>query len=367
MADSSRQDWRDYVRQERMLLEPVLFTLGYTLDHAQPHVAGERFLMQAVTSTSGKKLILLAQDKDGNRAVVKATREAAGKKELRHERKCRNAIHLLPFAYQAFASPQERFFDEREDFLVSIQEYIDQESSFLARPLSEQFSYALAGFKAQEGAHAATYEQLKEVRNVFGSADTSDYLRFAASFQASIHASSETPEGLRSLADTLVQEVQAQSSYIAQYANFLTHTDFVPHNFRIRDGVLYLLDYASLRFGNKHEGWARFLNFMTLHNPELESAFLSYFAANRADEELVSLRVMRLYRLCEILWYYVRTLGESEGDLAKLNHARVAFWSDVARAQLSGVPLSPEIRASYQATRDALRSPEERERQKDLH
>lgn len=365
MESSSYEDCKKYVLQERSFLEPVLDGLGYTLDKVQPHLSGERFLMHAVTTTSGKKLILLGtHNATGARVVVKATRDANGKDELAYERACRTAIHRLTFTYHAFASPAELFFGERSGFCISIQEYIEQSSTFLTRPLAQQFAFVLTAFKAQEGAHAATYEQLRAAKQVFGSIDTDMYLKNAQEFGA--RASSIQP-GLSAIYQQAYRILEKCRIRIEQYGNFLTHTDFVPHNFRIKGDVLYLLDYSSLRFGNKHEGWARMLNFMTLYNPELERAFLAYFKENRAIEENESLHVMRIYRLTEIIWYYVRATGQSSGNLRLLNDERIQFWSQVLAAQLEGNVLNPAIRLEYMGTRDALRSDEERERQKNLH
>jgi thiamine kinase-like enzyme len=156
-------------------------------------------------------------------------------------------------------------------------------------------------------------------------------------------------------------------SRIDQYGNFLTHTDFVPHNFRIKDGTLYLLDFSSLRFGNKHEGWARFLNFMTLHNRELETLLVSYVKDNRSEEELESLWLMRLFRLGEIITYYVTTLDKSVDNLLTLNQSRVVFWSEVLKAELRNERVAESIVEEYRQQRDQLRTEEEKVRQVGLH
>ena len=366
MEPNSYETWNAYVAQERAALEPVLAKLGYTLEERQPHISGERFLMQALTTTSGRKLILLGKETaSGARAVIKATRDRAGAAELAHERACRNAIHTLPFAYHGFASPKELYFGQSQGFCISIQAFIEQDSSFIERPIAEQFTYALQAFKGQEGAHAATYEQLRAARRTFDHMNAAHYVANARDFCAHIAASGNTK--VASLCGEAAGELEQNGSVISQYGNFLTHTDFVPHNFRIADGTLYLLDYSSIRFGNKHEGWARFLNFMSLYNPDLEAAFVKYFSDNRAPEECESLRLMRLYRLTEIIWYYVRASSHSTGALKELNDARIEFWSEVLRAQIERRALSSEVRRSYMTVRDQLRSDEERERQKGLH
>ncbi len=154
---------------------------------------------------------------------------------------------------------------------------------------------------------------------------------------------------------------------IEQYTGFLTHTDFVPHNIRIHNGQMYLLDHSSLTFGNKYEGWARFLNFMTLYNPPLTGLLTEYVKNNRTSEESVSLRMMRIYRLGEIIWYYIRTLEKSEGDLRTLNEARITFWSTVLTHILDNTPVPESVILDYKNTRDSLRSEEEKKRQQGLH
>lgn len=348
-----KQTWEKYRTEELAAVAPLLERLGFTLDERQKHLGGERYLMRAVTTTSGQKLILTGRRaSDGMRVVIKATRDAAGARELVHERGCRRVLQNIHFAYDVFHAPKEILLTATEGFTLSIQEYVKQEWPFLERPLQEQFAFALRAFKAQESAHAATYNHLRLVQKTFDTKDAAGYLRMFTSFGAPAEAG---------------KFLETHEETIEQYCGFLTHTDFVPHNFRIAGDTMYLLDHSSLRFGNKYEGWARFLNFMTLYNPALEAALVQYVDDNRSPEESLSLRLMRVYRLGEIIWYYKNTLLKSTGNLLQLNQARVDFWSQVLDSQLCARPLADEVRASYIKTRDALRSEDEKERQVDLH
>ena len=345
----------------------VLEEKGFKLQEEQPHLGGERYLMQAVTTTSGRKLILLGEEvKTKKKVVIKATTDSAGKKEIEHERKCRELLHKVNFAYDAFHSPREILHFESSNILVNVQEYVHQESAFIDRPIEEQFAYALKAFKAQESVRATTYSHFQVIKKVFEHRNASDYL----------HAFNDFVEGVRntygevSVSDTMhkAQEVLTDNKVrIEQYGDFLTHTDFVPHNFRINEGNIYLLDYSSLRFGNKHEGWARFLNFMTLYNPRLEQALVKYVADNRAPEENESLWLMRLYRLGEIIFYYSGTLSNCDDKLCELNKARIHFWHQVLVHTLEKKTLPEELRQDYIAKRDSLRSEEEKTRQINLH
>lgn len=366
--DTNQNAWSEYREHELTAVTPILSKLGYELDTEQPHTGGERYLMHAVTTKSGRKLILLGRRKsDSMRVVIKTTEEAGGKRELLHERLCRKKLGELTFARDVFYAPEELFFGERDGRLISIQKFIAQESTFIARPLKEQFDLALKALKTQEGAHAATYGHQRLIARTFGLLQGEDYLKNFYTFKTNLER--ETREELvpRRMLESGMGELKRGEKLIEQYCGFLTHTDFVPHNIRVSDGKIYLLDHSSLRFGNKYEGWARFINFMILYNPPLADALIKYVRLNRSKEESDVLRLMRIYRLGEIIWYYARTLPNCDGDLHALNEARVRFWSSVLESTLENIPLREVVRDEYRARRDALRSPEEKVRQKDLH
>ena len=363
----TRRDWESYIQRERAALDPILAKLGYTLEDEQPHLLGERHLTQAVTTASGRKLILLGRTRDGWHVVIKATSDPSGQRELEHERSCRRVLHEIDFAYELFTSPKELFFGRRGRFLISIQAFIEQESSFLARPLKEQFAYALGAFKAQEGAHATTYGHQRVIRRTFGSLRAADYSRIFGEFLDHLVATRPSDTRLHELMRRAAALLHENRQSIDQYGGFLTHTDFVPHNIRIKDGQIYLLDYSSLRFGNKYEGWARFVNFMALYNPSLASALMQYVRENRTSEESRSLQLMRVYRLGEIIWYYARNALVTEGDLQALTQTRVSFWTDMLEAVLDGKELDQSRIDTYVQVRDSLRTEDEKRRQRGLH
>ncbi len=359
--------WDTYCTEELLRIRPILKAHGFTLDEVQPHLQGERYLMHAVTTTSGKKLILLGKDATGKRVVIKATRDDAGIAELIHERKCRTLITAIDFAGEVFHTPQEIVFLREDSYALSVQEYIEQTCSFLERPIEEQFALALRAFKDQESAHATTWKHRARVQDVFGMRDVTTYHDTFLSFKTNIQRALPEAHHLHTLMASAMKLLTEHRITIEQYTGFLTHTDFVPHNIRIKDDTLYLLDYSSLTFGNKYEGWARFLNFMTLHNPSLEHAFVQYVSDNRTPEESIALRMMRIYRLGEIIWYYARTLESSSGNLLALNTTRVHFWGDILTHLLTGNPIPQSVIDAYKAKRDSLRSDEEKQRQQGLH
>ncbi len=368
MQNNPEKDWEAYRERELAVITPILDKLGFKLESSQPHIAGERYIMRAVTTTSGRKLILLGRRiKDNVRVVIKATNDPGGIHELEHERECRRVLQKINFAYHVFLSPEEILFTKRAGYTLSVQSFIEQESTFLARPLKEQFALALKAFKAQEGAHATTYGHEHLVRKTFGSMNATNYLDAFEKFKRNIFR--ELPDGMvsKSILDEASKRLTEGQEVIEQYCGFLTHTDLIPHNIRVKDGEIYLLDHSSLRFGNKYEGWMRFINFMTLYNPPLADALIEYVRLNRTPEELLSLRLMRIYRLGEIIWYYVNTLDKCTGDLHTLNTERVKFWARVLEAVLRDEPVPQDVLERYRTIRDTLRSPEEKVRQKDLH
>jgi len=367
MPDSTEIKWKEYMAHELSYFEPKLKALGFSLEKNQPHTAGERYLMQAVTTTSGKKLILLGkEDTTDTRVVIKVSTDPKGIKEIQHEHTCKKVLEKIQFAYEIFVSPPQVFFEEKPNHIISIQKFIEQKTTFTNRPVEEQFALALSAFKAQESARATTYGHEQSIQKAFERADVSYYLKNFKTFKANILLQITDPaiEKLLIEAENLLIE---NAETIDRYRGFLTHTDFVPHNIRIATDTIYLLDHSSLRFGNKYEGWARFINFMALYNPELEEALLFYIRENRVADEYKALQLMRVYRLGEIIWYYTRSLPHISGDLLALNTARVHFWSDVLASVLKNEPLEESVLEAYKNKRDSLRSEEEKERQKELH
>ncbi len=339
---------------------------GYTLAAEQPHLLGERYLMQAVTTVGGFKYILKGTTTGGEPVIIKVSRDAVGRAEIEHERLCRSLINTLEFAYDVFAAPTEVAHFTTGIYLINIQAYIPQTISFLERPLLEQFNFALAAFKAQEGARATTGEHTTLISRTFGYKRAPDYLTLLREFIVVVSTQNSAAFALPEMT-TALRELEQNQITIEQYGGFLTHTDFVPHNFRIHNDHLYLLDFSAIRFGNKHEGWARFLNFMTLYEPQLEHHLITYINQNRAPEERRSLQLMRLFRLCELITYYTKTLDRSEGDLLSLNEVRITYWHEVLKAELDNKRVSPTITSMYKTRRDELRSESEKIRQHGLH
>jgi uncharacterized protein Usg len=106
---------------------------------------------------------------------------------------------------------------------------------------------------------------------------------------------------------------------------------------------------------------------MTLYNPELERALIEYIKNNRSQEETLSLQLMRIFRLTELIRYYVFTLENLSGNVLTLNKKRIDFWSNALEAVLHNQLMHKETIDEYKTTRDSLRSEDEKQRQKNLH
>lgn len=340
-------------KQELGLVTPILEKLGLTLEDKQPHIAGERTLMGPIGG--GTKLVLVGATTEGTRVVIKISNDPKAVEEMEHERVCRDFLEKIRFAHEVFSSPKELLHTTHQGYTIVVTQFIEQDRSFLERPIEEQFALALAAFKAQEGAHATTYEHARAISNTFGEMRSQDYIEKLSEYARE----TELPQALAF--------VEKHKETLEQYSGFLTHWDFTPHNIRVHGKCVYLLDHSSLRFGNKYEGWARFINFMELYNPPLARALVQYVKDNRTPEESLSLKIMRVYRLVELVRYYVGWLDRSEGDLKKLAEVRIRFWKSVLEAVLKDEDVSPALVEEYKKTRDSLRSEEEKERQKGLH
>jgi hypothetical protein len=330
---------------------------------------GERFLMTGERDVGGGgyKLVLTGTQVDGKRVVIKVSSDHLGKKEIETERQAREILQSLKFAYYVIFSPEEILYTEREGNTIYITTYIEQEKNFLERPIKEQFALAVTALKSQEGLHATTYSHAKVIRRTFGMWGAKEYLESFAKFKNTATSHDPTNQALAETLKKAQEFLETNSDTIEQYCGFLTHADFVPHNLRVEGHSIYLLDYASLHFGNKHESWARFCNFMLVHNRPLEEALVNYVEQNRTPEESLSLRLMRVYKIGFLLSYYTENVHKSSGDLRVLSQKRMELWRQALEALLSHVPLSNEVIETYKQQRNTLQSAEEKERQKNLH
>lgn len=339
---------------ESMLVDiaQILRFAGFSLDDNQPHISGERFLMMR------HKLVLVGHGLSNQlKVIIKASKHPDGRKEIEHERRVRAALKLLHFASDTVFFPEEVYFGQRQNYVIWVTMFIPQEKVFVAHPLEEQFFTALRALEAQEAFHATTYEHLRHVKNIFTVFSSKEYLEHFRGFEKVVG---------QGWLDDAFAVLAVHRNTIDRYANHLVHTDFVPHNFRLLNHQIYLLDCSSVYFGNKYEGWARFLNYMLLHNPPLERLLSDYVRDNRGEDEYFSLRLLRVYKLGYLLGYYTRALAQTTGNLHELTKIRISFWRQVLEVVLSDASLPSEELTRYLAARDRLRSPEEKARQQEF-
>lgn len=362
MDKDYQKQWEEFRDQELIKVSFLLEQLGFSLADKQVHIGGERYL------TGARKLVLIGQrNSDNKKVVIKVSSDPALMAEIEDERNSRNILKKINFAYHVFNFPKEIVYIKKQGYLIFITEFIDQEKTFLERDLKEQFFIALKAFEAQEAIHATTYEHANIIRNIFGIWSAKDYLNRIIFCHKQINMVLNNNQTVDKVLQAAENQFKETLSTVDVYCNFLTHWDFVPHNFRVAHHDIYLLDHSSLRFGNKYEGWARFINFMTLHNPDLAERLVIYVQENRDTSELEALYSMRVFRLVELIFYYAITLEHAVGNLHVLNTKRIDFWIMVLDNILAGQPVDIKVIEEYKKVRDSLRSQEEKERQKKLH
>ncbi len=341
-------------------IKTTLASLGITLDDDQLHIGGERAVMSA------HKLVLTGS-KNGERVVIKVSLDRDGANDIKTEVDIRNALEEVRFANGTLLFPGEDLFTKLADgTVVHVTTFIDQEKVFVEYTLREQFFMALRWFEAQESFHATTHEHVKSLRGTFAVWTSADYLADACNIESALIAHPSVDERCSRSAAALVSLIKENAVLIDRYGGFLNHTDLVPHNFRISGGTLFALDQVSIRFGNKYEGLARFVNYMVIHNPELAVMLTTYIAERRGDGDAEILRVMRCYKVGVLLRYYAGAIVSSGGDLRELSEVRLRFWLDVFDALMANTPVPDALIASYKTARDTLRSDDEKKRQREF-
>lgn len=273
------------------------------------------------------------------------------------------------FCISCASRSEEILFKKQHGYVIFITSFIEQKGVFLERPLEEQFFLALKAFEMQEGVHTTTYEHAKIISKVFGVMNAKKYIKTFEKFKKDITLQNQNSRNaeLNAVLTRAFNFLKENGEIIDLYSGFLTHWDFVPHNIRAVNHDIYLLDHSSFYFGNKYESWARFINFMTLYNRSLEKILIEYVQKNRTKEEFLSLKLMRIFRLADLIRHYTETIKKSSGNLIVLNQKRVEFWTNALEAVLNDKFLSQDIIEEYKSTRDRLRSDEEKRRQKELY
>jgi hypothetical protein len=362
IPQENKKEWDSYRAREFEEAISVLSRLGYSADQEQIHTSGERYLM------SGRKLVLTGcRMGDNQKVIIKISSDASGTKELEHEHLCRETIKKINFAYRAVLLPKELLFAKEGKFVIVISEFIEESRPFLSHSSQDQFFLALRAFEMLEGVHATASSHTKIIGALRDARGAKEYIRTFAEFSKNIRSAAADDESLRETMLKAEEFLKNGDDTIERYSGFLTHGDFVPHNLRIVGRDVYLLDHTSLLFGNKYESVARFLNYLCIYNPELERWISEYMRKNRGEQEYLSLRLMRAYKMGFLLQFYTGSLAQTEGDLHRLAWERISFWKSVLSAILNDEFVPIEQVLKYKNKRDSLRSAEEMRRQKELH
>ena len=358
---NEKQKWEEYCNSEIAGVLFILKNLGFSIDKKQVHIEGERYLM------SGEKLVLVGRRlSDDKRVIIKVSSKKNGIKEIKEEHNRRTILNNLNFSYSKFFLPEEILFKKVKGYFISISFYIDEKTPFLSLNLKDQFFASLRAFKIQEGVHATAHSHIKSIKKKFGIADDDYYIDAFGEFLKTCSKCCPENEIFLKTLKRAEEFLILNKETINRYSGFLTHADFVPHNFRVVGNDIYLLDSASLFFGNKYESWARFLNYMVIYNRELELIIIKYVQENRDKEEYLSLRLMRVFKLGFLLEFYAKSLKKTSGNLYALNKERISFWSSVLGGILNDQFISKEAVLEYKSLRDSFRSDSEKNRQKEL-
>ncbi len=359
VANLSKQEWNIYINKELLLFRPIFTRLGIVIDADQLHITGERYLM------SGKKIVLTGAYKNKKRIIVKVSSNDAGRSEIRSERNISKTLQTLPFANSTLLSMKELNFEDTKLSTILVTEFIEQPKVYALLTLVKQFHLALRIFEEQEGFNLTVYEHEKNIKKIFSIFRSDDYLKTYKEYQNNIIEILPENIALHSLLERAQTFLTDNKCTIDKYSPYLTHTDLAPHNMRVSDYGIFLLDYSSFSFGNKHEGWARFLNYMLIHNPKLEKLLCKYLK-DRGQNEYLSLRLMRIYKIVFLLEYYAQSLTRTTGDLHILTNARIDLWTKMLKTVLSDEVISNSIIDTYISTRNTLRTKEEMLRQREF-
>ncbi len=337
-------------------LEKLALTLGIALDATQLHIGGERAIMSPY-----KYVLTGTHNKTGQRVVVKCAKHPQGIAEIEEEHTIHEALAGFSFAEQELMMPQEILFTRAQNYTILVTRFIAQDCVFTEHSLKEQFFMALQALEAQESFHATTREHHASIIKKFRRHSPHYYLETMAHMQRAILSTYSAAEVALESASTFMHQ---HAALLETYDGYLMHSDFVPHNFRIQDRGLYLLDFVSFTLGNKYESWARLINFMEVHSPELAPLLLRHVRHDRGEEEYLVLRLMRVYKIIFLLSYYAQSLTKTTGNLRILTSVRLDFWVAVLKHVLADKPTPTAIVEEYHTKRSQLRTPEEKERQR---
>ena len=355
---SDYTDFKENIQKELKALEPRIEALGFELLSKQPHITGER------TYQSQTRLVLEAiHTESGKKVIIKTSKDPEYKKELRYEKGVKELLERINYADKVLLSPRDLFYIEQDDYIFYISEYIEQDAVFVSHSLEEQFFMILPMLESMETYFISTYEMHKGVAKICPIYDYARYHSLTKEYKTTIEKLLPEKKALFNRALSYFKNHQKE---IEMFTGYLIHDDLVPHNMRIQGRKIYMLDHATMRFGNKYDTWARFLNYMTIHNPELRDKLYEHIKQERDKEDYKAIQAMRVYKTFMILDYYVDVYASSKGNTQELALVRMHFWSDVLKSIIEETLTPYELIGEYRNKRDTLRSQEEKERQREF-
>lgn len=325
--------------------------MGFTLLRNQPHITGERSIL------SLNKLVLLGINSKEKKVVIKTAYKNKGKRELELEQRVRSDIEKLITRHgNGFTVPKEIFYGTGDGFLFFITEYINQKKIFTRHNLDQQFIMLKNIIDSKKLSKKSFPWPIYTAKIYLTHLKKNIWIISRAYPNKKLTKNLHTVELL----------FKNKKKVIDKFSNYLIHDDLMPHNFRINNKKIYLLDYSAIAFGNKFSSWARILNYFTFSNPRLEKKITGDFKKNLTIEELECLHLFRLYKAVTLLAYYTKISKDISGKFLKLTKVRIGFWQNfLAKLLDKKLPTKTEI-ARYIELRDTLRSEEEKKRQKEI-
>lgn len=347
------------IQKSLRAIELILVGLSFTLESYQPHITGERKIKSLT------KMVLIGQNKNGRKVVIKTSRTVPEKKEIKTERRIRNELEMLSRTIANLLVPKEIYFGEKRGWLFFITEFIDQPKIFVAHHLQAQFAMIKKAIESQEMVRLQSFQPTinpSRACPIFTEKEYFAELKQQIGFINKNYRDKKLFQTLAAVKKLFEEKIQL----VAKHCGYLVHDDFCPHNFRVNNSQIHFLDYTAANFGNKYITWARLLNYMVLHNPKLEKLILQDFKKNRSPEDLESLRILRIYKTVFLIMYYVQISNQTSGKLFRLTKVRINFWHNFLQKLLQNKTLTSAELKHYLQQRDALRSPEEKKRQKEF-
>ncbi len=301
------------------------------------------------------KRVYVGRDKNDEKVIIKISNSYGGMEEIKSEKRAQDTLSNVTFSQEKILFPEEILYKESPQHTIRITKFIDQEKVFSAYSSEEKFFMIIKELETEEAFYANTYEHIGVVKNIFPVSHATDYIRSLKSFEVG----PKKGDALK-LLEKNVDLIETRS-------NYLTHTDFVPSNFRVSGGHLYMIDLSSMHFANRYEGLARFLNWCIIHDLKLEELITEYIKKNRGEEELLCLRLMRIYKAGFLINHYKNTLNKTQGDLHILNQKRLDLWQYFLECLLDNKSIDQSMVEKYRTERNDLRSTGEVERQKEFN